>query len=799
MLLKIYFRNIKKHFSFFLINVIGLSVALGFSILVFLFLKSELGFDRFHKGANQIYRTSVYMGFRGGMVLEGTPFLLAETMENELSGVEKATNLIDFGEVKMEMGAQKFSSNLHLAGEEFFEIFNFPVVQGSTTKVLTNPNAIIINESAKERYFGSLNPIGQLVEVNFSPENRKVFTVEGVLKDAPENSSIHFEMIISAQNYRELRGERMVNSWTPVKSDVLTFFKKRSDVSEAQIVSGLNQISDDKGTTARLNSEEAAERFPIMKLVDLHFHNDSDIGFLKEKGNLKYVYVLGTVAALIILIAAINFANLSLGLSVTRSKEIGVRKVLGVHKGGLRRQFLFESFSTTFIGLVLGLLLAYASLPFFNNLVDKQLEIQLLADSGIVFGILCVGLVTGLLAGAYPAFSMSAFKVVTALNGKVQLKNGWLPKGMTILQFGVSMLLVISAMIMKSQLTHLSNYDLGFEKENLIYQTFNSVSIREAPSDAQVQLFRETALTYPNIVGVSSARGALFDGELGTLWSVEHQGERFTIPSVKVDHDFLDVMEIELLDGRNFKRDNPADGSAVIVNQAFIQRMEINEPIGKPAPLGRPENPIIIGVVEDFRFKSLRTEVGPLILNLRPGSPNSSIIVRVQGDVRTGLVQMQEAWEKAGKAGLPFEYQFFDEQLAAQYAAEQNFRAVINYASFFAVIIAAMGLVGLTSLNIARRTKEMSLRRVVGARMFDVLILFIRDVGKLIVLANLIFWPLAYWYLENWLGDFNVRVTQNGLTYLGIGMVVTVISGLIIMIQVWKTGSQNPVHYLRNE
>ena len=443
--------------------------------------------------------------------------------------------------------------------------------------------------------------------------------------------------------------------------------------------------------------------------------------------------------------------------------------------------------------------MAILSLNFFNQLVSKNLSIDFISSPESLIMIVAIGLLAAILAGAYPALTMSSFKATKALKGKVSLKSNWLPKTMTVIQFGISMILILAALTMKSQLNYLLKHDLKFEKQNLVYLTFDAVSIRDSPQDEDVQLFREEASKYTQIKGVSSARGGLFDHEAETIWSIEKDGEQLTIPSIKIDYRFLDVLGIDLLAGRNFDASNPSDGNAILVNQAFLDKLGIEDAVGKPAPLGQPNNPLIIGVVDNFRFKSLRSAVSPVILNLRPGSPNSSIIVRLGDDIREGIDQIEAAWEKGGKASIPFEYEIFEDQLASQYSTEEEFRAVINFATIFAVTIALMGLVGLTALSVSKRTKEMSLRMVVGARLADVLLLFIKDGTKMVILSNLIFWPLAYLYLENWLNDYTVRLVQSWQVYVGLGLLVIAITCVIITFQVWRTSNINPVENLRNE
>ena len=293
MFIKVYLRNIGKRLPFFLINVLGLSMALGFFILVFFFLKNELGHDRFHDDAGRIYRTSVFMGFRGGMISEGTPFRLAESIESEIGGVEMTSHLIDLGSVEIELENNPSSSRILMASESFFEMFNFPSREGDAQESILDPNSIIISSSERDKYFKGQEAIGQLITIKFSTTNEKIYKIGAVVTDPPENSSIQFDMVISSANYRVIHPEQIINSWMPVKSDVLTFAKLAPETSKAQLVTGLNSIAESHNMDKRLNSVEEKEKFPIMRLVDVYYNNNADIAILKAKGIIKYVYVLG--------------------------------------------------------------------------------------------------------------------------------------------------------------------------------------------------------------------------------------------------------------------------------------------------------------------------------------------------------------------------------------------------------------------------------------------------------------------------------------------------------------------------
>ncbi|MEQ9404700.1 MAG: FtsX-like permease family protein [Cyclobacteriaceae bacterium] len=796
MFLKIFIRKIRRQFSFFLIEITGLSLAFTFGFLVFLFAKSELGYDRFHRDAGSIYCVNTFIGFRGGMVSEGTPFLLAKTLEETVPEITSASHMVNRQNLELESGSVRVTEDVHLVATNFIELFNFPMEKGDGKNALEDPNSIIISEQLAVRIFGKEDPIQKNITVHLSETQQKVFQVGAVSADVPENSSITFDVLISDQNANLFLGERSVANWIPFKSNVVTFIKAAKNAERSALVTGLNQIAESHGIPERLNSTDQKEKFPLMRLVDVHFQNKADITFLKEKGNKNYLYVLLTVAFLILMVAAINFTNLTLGLAIIRGKETGIRKVLGSSRQSIRHQFILESLITVFTSLTISILLSVMSLSRFNQLLDKDLSVSISEIPTLLAFILITGIATALIAGAYPAFALSSQRASNALKGKISLQYKWLPNSMTSFQFGISMLLIIVALIMRSQLIFISNYDPGFNKAHLIYQTFDySLS----PSDQEVERFATEALKSTHVLGVSGTRGGLMDNEAETLWSIERKGEPLTVPSVKIGYDFIPLMQISLLEGRNFSPASPSDSEGIIVNQAFIDQLEIDNPVGNTINLGGV-SPVIIGVVENFRFNSLRNPIRPLILNLRPGSPNTAILIRIDGNhTREALEFLKQTWEVTSGNTIPFEYQFFDAELERQYAEEKRFRSVIAYASFFALLTALIGTVGLTQLNITRRLKEISLRRIVGCELTDILILFMKETGRLLVIASFIFWPVSFLYLESWLNQYNARTSQNPLIYVGIGLLILTIAAFLTFLQIRKTSRENPANVLRSE
>lgn len=789
-------RNLKRQKVYTAINVFGLALAIACVVLIYHFVRSETTYDTFHEDVDEIYRVTSVVQFRDLERWDSTPYPLAAAIEEQASGVESVVRFISMPDRVVRIGEEVVHTKAHLAGLSFFEIFNFSLEYGHPRVLQDDPSAVIISQRFRDTYFGGYSALGSHLAIDLRGDGEYTdFVVQGVAEPFPENSSIQFDLLLSEGVYKNIVPERALSNWFP-KTQISTFLKASSGVTKEALQSNIEQIAVSQGLREMWRIQDAEYVMPLQTLRDIHLSRDVKNVLLEPSGDISYSYILGIVSALVLLIACINFVNLSVGLSTNRIKEVGMRKVMGAQRGQVMRQFWFESLVMSFLALFLGLALAHLFLPTFNALSGKALVLNYYTNGTTLVVLLGLTLGVGLISGIYPAIVVSRFKPAIVLKGSLKLggKNVF-ARSMVALQFTLSIFLIACTLIMASQLRHISEHNLGFDSELLVYQR-----LTKPADDALVARYRQAALLHPNVVGVTATRATLTGDAPGSIWAVSFEGERMTVPVHKVDYDFLEVMGIELVAGRNLSRDHPGDlTGGVLVNEAFVDAFNMNDAVGERVPFGGEQDPVIVGVVHGFHFQSLRKEIEPLVLYLRPDSDFREVVVRIQGDqLSTTLAALQDTWGGLG-TGTMFEYTFFDEVVQSQYETDFHFRTISAYTSYFAILIACMGLFGITSLSVARRTKEMGIRKVLGASSTRILMLFNREYIYLFLIANLAAWPLVYYFMSEWLEQFAYRV-EIGVGSLALaGGLVVALAMLTITSQAFKTTQINPAHSVRHE
>lgn len=788
-------RNLRRQKVYTVINVFGLALAISCAVLIYHFVRSEMTYDTFHEGYENIYRVTTVVQFREIEQWERTPYPLAAAIEEQVPGLEAVARLVSLLDKIVHLDEQVTHARIHLAGPAFFEVFDFPLERGNPAVILEDPGAVIISKAVQEKYFAGRDPIGAHLSINLRDDAFTEFIIQGVAAAIPENSSIQFDYLLSEQIYSDLYGEPSLTDWSP-KTLVSTFFKAAPQVRRADLQATIEKIADAQELASMLRVEEAAYTLPIQPLQDIHLSEKVRNALLEPNGDATYSYILGIVSVLVLLIACINFMNLAVGLSTSRSKEVGMRKVLGAQPGQVIRQFWFESLLLSALALVVGLGLAHLFLPTFNALAGKNLVLDYYHDGTTLAVLLGLTLGVALLSGVYPAVILSRFKPAAVLKGVLKLGGrSFFSRAMITFQFTLSIVLIACTLLMSNQLRHISRHNLGYDTELLLYQR-----LTKRVDATQVERYRQAAGQHPNVVGLSATRATLIGDDPGSIWAVTFQGERTTVPGLTIDYDFLDVMGLDLVAGRNLSRDYPADlTGSVLVNEAFLAAFGVEDPIGQPVPFGGEQPPVIVGVVKDFHFQSLRKTIEPLILHLRPDADYSEIITRIRGDrLPETLAHLQAAWDGLGD-GTPFEYTFFDEVVQNQYETERHFRTISTYASYFAILIACLGLFGLTALSVARRTKEMGIRKVLGASSTRILLLFNKEYLYLLLVANLAAWPAAYYVMTLWLSTFAYRIEIGPGTFVLAGLLVGGLALLTITTQTFRTARVNPADTLRYE
>lgn len=792
-------RNLWKQYIYTAINVIGLSIGIGCAALIFFFVRSELTYDMFHPAHDRIYRIATGVNFRGLEYWAMTPYPLATTIKSETPGVERVTRLSKAADKTVRHGDDTFDEDVYLADASFFEIFHFPLISGNPEQIMDDPNGLIISTPLKERLFADVDPVGRTLSIQLRGQVFTDFIIAGVAAPIPENSSIRFDLMISNLHYPDVFGAWAVSGWYP-KSPTMTFVRTAPDVSAETLNKNLNLIAaaHDIGKT-KLGTADIDRKLLAQPVRDIHFNTSIKFTstLLSPPGDLSYAYILSGIALFILAIACINFMNLAVGLSTRRTREVGLRKVFGADRLQLMKQFWTESVILSILALVIGLGVVELLLPTFNELTGKELDPAYLTDPVTFVLLVVLAILVGLTAGAYPAFILSGHRPVKIFSGAATTGGRHVFfKAMVVLQFGLSILLMTCTMVMNRQLNHMTNFDLGMNPDGVIYQR-----MPKGMDDQARERYRQEALRHPGVINAASGSATLFGDAPGGMWEVVYRGEKTSFPVFKVSYDFLDVMEIPLVAGRNLSRDRPADQvDRIIVNERFVEQFGLTDPIDKPMAFEGAIKPVVIGVAKDFHFLSLRHEVMPMAMFLMAddGGAQQMLFKLAPGTPYADTIDfLRAAWAK--QTSVPFEYALLSESLRSQYRSEESFQRIMTTAAYFGIVIACLGLFGMTSLSVTRRTREMGVRKVMGASSLDIITLFNREYAGLIVAANVLAWPVAFLLMRTWLENFMVRVDLGPTLFMTAGLLALALAVLVVSAQALRAVRSDPAVTLRYE
>ena len=835
--LTIALRNLVRHKIYTVINALGLATGIAFCLLTFLYVRHEWTYDQFHEKSDHIYRLGMSGGTFGGRD-NATHVRLSDQI-----GPLMRENIPQFAHVvrihegpgTISHGNNTFEVKSLFTDEDFFQLFTFPLIHGDPKTVLANPNSIVLTQSAAQKHFGQNDVVGQEISIRDKvwKEEEKTFVVAGIAQDPPENSSIQFDLILSHAS-RPPSGPKITSfvmrpdgktERREVDSPVFSWGK---NVTYIQLIDNI-QLADlapvlKAFVKANKTNFESKRKTPdatlhLQPIADIHFDREITNG-LSAPSNPAYSYILAGIALSVLLVACINFTNLAIARSATRAREVGVRKVVGAMRFQLMKQFWGESLLLTGVGMLLGLALTEFFLSTFNALTQVNLTLDYWPSlSGVLFG-LSLLLIISLFSGIYPALVLSGFDPIAVLKNRFNIGGrSWSGRVLIVGQFVVAILFLIATLVMSRQLTFLKEKNLGLNESQVVL-----VKPRHSSRDLQrhllsLQLFKQELKRHPQIVNVTQSE--LFsnlkaDSNIRKSDITFPNGEVVEKATISVDYDFFDTLGIVLLAGRNFSPDFGTDGKqAVLVNKTFVEHAQLEQPLNTTLPITkmmasftkgdslpkvqRIKDPKIIGVVDDFHLKSLHYALPPLVIFLDAASMSSDFLVRIRPErMSETLAFMAEKWQSiAGDA--PFDYVFLDENFDRLYREEERWGTIVQYASFFALFVACLGVLGLTSLAITRRTKEIGIRKVLGASNHHIVALLSREFVVLILIANLIAWPIAHYGVEHWLRDFAYRIDAGmGLFLLG-GLLVFLTALLTIGVQALKAAQRNPVHALRYE
>jgi putative ABC transport system permease protein len=804
---KIALRNLTRFKIYSFINIAGLAVGMACSILIILFVLDELNYDRFHKNSDRIYRLS-----REWFNQDGTSSLhlarvappIGPLLKNDFpNAIEEMTRIIYDWETLVKVDDKSFiEEGFFWAEENFFKVFSFKLLKGNTSTALSEPYSCVITESTAKKYFGDENPVGKTIL--YGGEDN--FKVTGVVEDIPKNSHFKFDLLGSFITLNDYIGiENLTRNWGSNNYVTYLLLPKNFPVIELekQIPGFLDKhisqlVIDETGNPPAVQPSKV-NKLHLWKLTDIHLHSQLTTE-LEENGNINDVYIFSITALLILLIAYINFMNLATARSAKRAREIGMRKVLGAYKRQLMLQFIGESLIISFIALFFAIVIVEAALPFFNNFIDKQLSLNYFGNPTIILGLVGLTLLVGLISGSYPAFLLSSFNTIKVLKGNnSSSRKSTFRTVLVVSQFTISIALIICMGIVYSQMEYFRSKDLGYDKSRIVLLP-SSDEIKTNIESVKSQLYEN-----PKILNITSSRlvpsNMLLNSWGGQIVSDDKaEPLTFRLAVDEVDHDFIKTYNLQIIAGRDFSREfGTDDTSAFILNEAAVKQLSWNplEAIGKRMNYGNRSGEII-GVVNNFHFESLHNKIVPVIFLLSK-TGNNQFSVKISGNDITRTIEfLKKKWSQF-RPDYPFEYKFLEDQLDELYTSEKTLGDIFGIFSMLAVIIACLGLFGLASFAAEQRTKEIGIRKVLGATVSGIVVLFSIEFLKLVIISNLIAWSLAYYAMNSWLEDFAYKTDMSIWIFILSGLVAILIALLTVSFQAMKTGFSNPVKSLRYE
>jgi putative ABC transport system permease protein len=797
-------RNLSRQLGYTFINICGLTIGIVCCILILLYVTDEMSYDQYHKNVENIYRIGTH-GVIGPNEFKGvvTPAPMAPAFIEELPEVITATRIRNYGFPVISYKDKVFSEERFFwADSTIFSIFTIPFIKGDPATALTEPNTVVFSEAMVQKYFGDEDPLNKMVALN----NGVTYMVTGVMENIPHNSHFHFDFIASLVSYQATLND----FW--VSNNFYTYVLLKDGATQVQLEEKLSHFVEKyalpqiEAITGQSFSAmlEAGSRYGwfVQPLSEIHLYSDEEHE-IEPNGNATYVYIFTLIALGILAIACINFMNLATARSAKRAREVGVRKTLGSNRGQLIIQFLSESIFLTFIALALALVLAKLLLPYYNVLIEKQLMLGSIIQVNTLPLLLLFTVIVGILAGIYPAFILSSFKPVEVLKGslKSQAKSGlFLRSGLVIFQFGISVALIAGTIIVGNQLNFLQLKNLGFNKEQVV--------VVEKTDDIGQQLdaFRNELNKIPAVVSVSNSTHYIGQNFNSNAFKVggPTNNETQIIWTMRTDFDFASTYEVPIKEGRFYSREFRTDSSGVVLNEEAVKVLGLRDPIGKEIiRIGQTAEQslrlTVIGVMKDFHFESLHYQIRPLIiLPFGRGGFGRYVSVRIKPDnVRETIHAIEQSWKNLA-GNQAFEYFFFDEEFQRLYSSEQKTGKLSSAFSFLAIFIACLGLFGLASFNAEKRTKEIGVRKVLGATVTDIVFMLFKDTAKLVVIANFIALPIIYFIMDSWLQGFAYRINIDWTVFVFTVMISFIVAILTVSYQALKAAFLNPaiaLHY----
>ncbi len=790
--LKITLRMTKQHKEYSVINIAGLALGIACCLLILFWVQDELSFDRFHENADHLYRIIEDLNFEGETIhIARTPSAVAPAILEEIPEVINSAIYLPAPSLLVTRGENNFYENgVAFASPSFLEMFTFPFINGDKRTALENLSSIVITADAAEKYFDKQDPIGKMLKVN----NKYDFIVRGVIENVPRNSHLKFDFLLPFAALENMPGDIGIR-WRPVMENWgVNFYFSYIQVAEHTDIPSLDgKIVD----FIREHSSVTSTKLHVQPVKKIHLYSNL-VGDVEDNGSIKHVYIFSIIAFFVLLIACINFMNLTTAYSAKRSKEVGMRKVAGAKKGQIVKQFLGESIFLSLFAMIIAIAIMLLFLPVFNRLSGKDLGFDGANIAGIFFILVAAALVTGILSGSYPAFYLSSFRPINILKGTNKSCTGKtvFRRFLVIVQFSLSIFLIIATIVVHKQLRFIQSSQLGFERDHVVCARLRGESAQ------YFQAVKNELARNPNILGVTAANQLpthIIYSVTGAYWEGKNPKDDVPFNFITVDYDFIQTLNLQLAQGRAFSEEFQSDrGEAFIINEKLAKM------IGKESSLGEAfgfmgRRGRIIGVVKNFHFDNFYNEINPLVLMYNPPESDNYLIIKISSSaISENLAFIEDAWNKTVPF-YPFEFSFLDEDFSRQYRSEKRMGRLFNTFTFLSVFIASLGLFGLVSFIVNQRTKEIGIRRVIGASAADIVKILTKEFIVLVAVANVIAWPTAYYFMRQWLGNFVFKTNIHIWIFLFSAGIAFVIALASVSYKTIKAATANPVDSLRYE
>jgi len=777
------YRNFQRNRGYFLINLFGLATGLACTLLIYLWVRDELSVNKFHALDDRLYEVMEHQQYADHvMTTTSTPGILAETLKEEFPEVEYAATTTWIEPFTLSIKDHNVKAEGYHVGSDFFNMFSYPLLQGQPDQVLMDKFSIVISRDLATKLFGEEEKmvVGKTVEL----QHDKSFIVSGVFENLPSSSSVQFDFVLTLEFYKD--DNDWLLSWGNNGPSTIIVLREGSD-AEA--------FSDKIADFVKGKDEESNVTLFLQRYSERYLHGRFE-NAVQSGGRIEYVQLFSIIAIFILVIACINFMNLSTARASRKAKEVGIKKSVGAARASIITQYISESLIMSLSSAILALCFVWLFLPQFNLITEKKIVLTLL-DPQLLKWLGGIVLFTGLLAGSYPAIYISGFRPAAVLKGQMHGTWGelWARKGLVVFQFALSVILIVSVLVVYKQIDYVQTQNLGYEKDRLIkFPT-------EGTTETNKETFLKEVRRIPGVVSASSMGHSLIgrdNNTSGLEWEGKHPEDEILFENVASNYGLIETLGVELVEGRTFSEEFGADSTKIIFNEAAIRVMNMEDPIGKTIKLWDRYDMEIIGVVKDFHFQSLHEVVNPLFFRLSPRF-NWNILIRLEaGKEREAIAALTEFYSQFNP-GFTFEYQFQDQEYAKQYAAEQRVASLSFYFATMAILISCLGLFGLATFTAERRIKEIGIRKVMGSSAANVVLLLSGDFTKMVLLSIVIALPISYWLLNQWLDRFAFHIELGATYFIVAGAIALITAWLTVASQAIKAANINPARCLRDQ